>query len=321
MKAPQIVLIGLAFLLGVGAMAAFNLSSNESVKKKELEERLAAAQARVEELEKKASRPATASAIEDADGNGLRSAIPKTTGEEETEEPDKDATPEEQIAKLLNSKEARNLIKGFAGAMTSRADQWIGREINKYKEQFDLTDAQVASLNQKLTAMVKESTKDFQSQLDDESKSFQEIMESQGQFWQANEEKIDAMFKEELNEDQFAQYKEVQLTEKTKRVQRSADRELTRMDEDLELSPAQEDQVFAILVRESPEYDSAMTIEGVETGLPAEATGTDVTKDDAIRAVLTPEQAETYNAKAESGGYGRQRGGPWGGGGFGSGNR
>jgi len=37
-----------------------------------------------------------------------------------------------------------------------------------------------------------------------------------------------------------------------------------------------------------------------------------VTKEDAIRSVLTPEQTETYNSKVEDGGFSRGGRGRWG---------
>lgn len=314
MKTPQIVVIALAFVLGAGVMAAVSFNSGDD-SQKELEKKLATAEVRIKELEAEKPGPGKiATRIEDTGDKPLRSAIPQPS-EKEKDEVDEDASPEEKIAQLLNSKEARNLIKGFAGAMSGRADQFIGREIEKYRKQFDLSDAQAESIKNRMAAMVEENTKKFQSELDDENKSFQDIMQSQGQFWQENETEIESMLSEELNEDQFDQFKQVQLTEKTQRVQRSADYELKQMDESLDLSDAQEDQVFTILVQESPEYDPAMAIEGVETGLAPEATADDVTKDEAIRSVLTTEQAATYDTKQESGGFGQRRRNPWGGGG------
>jgi hypothetical protein len=55
-----------------------------------------------------------------------------------------------------------------------------------------------------------------------------------------------------------------------------------------------------------------MAIEGIETDLPAAALADDVTKEDAIRSVLSPEQTETYNAKVEDGGFSRGGRGRWG---------
>ena len=189
--------------------------------------------------------------------------------------------------------------------------QWIGGEIEKYTTKLDLSEAQAASIKKRMVSMVQENTKQFQAALDDQTKTTQEIMESQGDFWRQNEANIEEMLQEELSEDQFAQFQTEQLIERTERVQRSADRELAAIDKKLELDESQEDQVFAILVRESPEFDESMAIEGVESTLPPAATADDVSKDDAIRSVLNPEQVETYNSTVESGGFTRRRG-PWG---------
>ncbi len=310
MKSSQITLLILAFALGAGVMAAINLGGGDEG---DLERRLAAAEERNKTLEAQVSSAQPPAEPEPApEPKPTLSALPAPAGEGDADD-GAEESPEERIAKLFNSPEARSLMKGFAGAMSGRADQWIGREIGKYKEKLGLTDAQAASIKGRMLAMVEENTRKFQSDLDDNSRPMQEIMEAQGQFWRQNEDAIEAMLKEELTDDQFVQFERQQLEEKTKSVQWQADRELRRIDDALELSEAQEDQVFNILVRESPDYDPAMAIEGADTALPAAATAEDVTKEDAIRSVLTPDQTETYNSRLEDGGFGRRRG-PWGGG-------
>ena len=318
MKSTQWLFTILAFALGAGLVAALKPSGDKD--SKELAEKLAASEKRNSDLEAKslsAVPKAPAAAAEDdstREPKDLLSAV--TKGGEDGGEPEQ-LSPEEQIAKLFNSPEARNLIKGFAGAMSGRADQWIGGEVDKYKEKLDLTDAQSESITKRMVAMVQENTEKFQAELDDGSRSMQEIMESQGDFWRQNEDNIEVMLKEELNEEQFGQFKTEQLVERTGRVQRSADRELAAIDSKLELDDTQEDQVFDILVRTSPEYDEAMAIEGIEADIPAAALAEDTSKEDAIRAVLDPEQLETYDATLEDGGFNQRRRGPWGAGGFG----
>jgi hypothetical protein len=197
--------------------------------------------------------------------------------------------------------------------MTKGADRWIDGAVNDYKDKLNLTDAQADSIKARMAGLMEESSKKFQGDLDDDSRSLQEIMESQGDFWRNNEDEIETILKEELDTDQFAQFERQQLEEDTEGVQRRANWELGQLDQALELSEAQEDQVFGILVRQSDDYDEAMAIEGIETDLPAAAIADDVTKEDAIRSVLSPGQTETYNAKVEDGGFGRGgRGGRWG---------
>lgn len=312
MKPSQILIPIVAFLIGIGAMAAIKGGGKSTDNDAEL----AKLKAENEALKSRGSNAGSAAPIVANDspassGNTLSGLPAQAT--DGVKEPDPDAGPEEQIAKLFNSPEARNLMKGFAGAMKGRAGQWIGGEVDKYVEKLDLTDDQAANIKKRMTAMVDANTEKFQAQLDDDSKSMQDIMESQGDFWQQNEAEIEGMLKEELNEDQFAQFEREQLVEKTERVQRRADSELEKIDAAVELSDAQEDQVFDILVRQSPEYDAAMSIEGTETELPAAALADEVTKEDAIRSVLTPEQTETYNSNVESGAFNpRRRRGPWG---------
>ncbi len=233
--------------------------------------------------------------------------IIEETEDSEDEEP---AGPEEAFAQLLNSPEARKLMKGFAGAMSQGADRMIASEIENQKEKLGLSDSQTESIKDKMVSMVKEETKRFQSQLDDEDRSFGEIMESQGEFWSQNEPKINEIMKAELTDDQYATYEREQLVEKTNRVQRQATSELDRLNKTLELSEEQEDQVFGILVQKSSQYDESMAIEGIEATLPESANAEDITKEDAIRSVLNTEQTEKYNERLEKGGFGRR--GPWG---------
>ncbi|MDG1855123.1 MAG: hypothetical protein P8I97_13235 [Verrucomicrobiales bacterium] len=233
--------------------------------------------------------------------------IIEETEDSEDEEP---AGPEEAFAQLLNSPEARKLMKGFAGAMSQGADRMIASEIENQKEKLGLSDSQTESIKDKMVSMVKEETKRFQSQLDDEDRSFGEIMESQGEFWSQNEPKINEIMKAELTDDQYATYEREQLVEKTSRVQRQATSELDRLNKTLELSEEQEDQVFGILVQKSSQYDESMAIEGIEATLPESANAEDITKEDAIRSVLNTEQTEKYNERLEKGGFGRR--GPWG---------
>jgi len=310
MNSSQVLPIALAFAIGGGLVFALKPGGDN----KESEDKLAAAEKRIAELEARTAPKISAIAPEPIDTSKGAPITALLDDSAPVEEEDKPATAEEQMAKLFNSPEARNLMKGFAGAMSGRADQWIDGEMKKYKEKLGLTDAQMESIKGKMLAMVEENTESFQSALDDSSKSMQEIMESQGQFWRDNETEVEAMLKDELTDDQFADFEREQLVEKTKTVQRQADWELRRIDDAVELSETQEDQVFNILVRQSNDYDPAMAIEGADADLPPGATAAEVTKEDAIRSVLTPEQTETYNGKVESGGFGRRRG-PFGGGG------
>ena len=95
--------------------------------------------------------------------------------------------------------------------------------------------------------------------------------------------------------------KEMNSLEKTEGIQRRANWELERMDS-LDLSEEQEDQIFGILVQKSSQFDEAMEIEGISAELPEAARSDDVSKEDAIRSILNPDQLEKYNERVEKGG-------------------
>ena len=308
MKAPQIILIVLAFALGLGVMAVIPRDGNADNNKP------------ANEVQEKTTSTATSPAVNagSTSANNQKpveklSALPDpAAGDGNNDDQDEDINPEDAIAQLFNSPEARSLMKRFAGAMTRGADRFIEGAVDDYTEKLNLTDAQAGSIKAKMASLMEESSKKFQGELDDDSRSIQEIMETQGDFWRNNEEEIEGILKEELSAEQFEQFEREQLEEDTERVQGRANWELGRLDQALELTEAQEDQVFGILVRQSDDYDEAMAIEGIATDLPAAALAEDVTKEDAIRSVLTPEQTETYNSKVEDGGFSGGGRGRWG---------
>ena len=305
MKTTQFMFMALSFVLGLGVMALLR-TDKESQK-------ATSSNQSSSEIENKGKKTGSNSSTSNLISNVP--SKPKNTPfkiNEDLEDPEDEEPegPEEAFAQLLNSPEARKLMKGFAGAMSRGADRMISSEVEKQKEKLGLSDDQAESIQGKLVSMVQDETKRFQSQLDDENRSFGEIMESQGEFWSQNEPKIDEIMKAELNDDQYALYEREQLVEKTNRVQRQATSELDRLNRTLELTEEQEDQVFGILVQKSSEYDESMAIEGISATLPESANAEDISKEDAIRSVLNADQTEKYNERLENGGFGRRGG--WG---------
>jgi len=296
--------MALSFVLGLGVMALFR-SDKDTGNANSSKESSPGKEKSVDKTSSNKTQSPLISNIPDKPKN-IPFEIKEEDDGSEDEEP---AGPEEAFAQLLNSPEARKLMKGFAGAMSQGADRMIASEIENQKEKLGLSDSQAESIQEKMVSMVKEGTKRFQSQLDDENSSFVEIMESQGEFWSQNEPEINEIMKAELSDDQYATYEREQLVEKTERVQRQATSELDRINKTLELSEEQEDQVFGILVQKSSEYDESMAIEGIEASLPESANAGDITKEDAIRSVLNPEQTGKYNEQLEKGGF--ERRGPW----------
>ncbi len=217
--------------------------------------------------------------------------------------------PADALANLFNSKEARGFMKQMSVGFAKRGEQWIDQGIAEYTEKLGLSDAQVSSLKSGLTQQMKEQTDAFTAKLDDENMSMPEIMQEQREVMRGQEDVMAEILKEELDADQFADFEREQMIEKTQRVQRDSDRELTRLDGKLELTESQEDQVFGILVQTNSDFDQSMQIEGAGSSL---SVGEDTAKEDAIRSVLDAEQTEKYNADLEA--QQNRRSNPFGGG-------
>ncbi|MEC7857075.1 MAG: hypothetical protein VYA96_04940, partial [Verrucomicrobiota bacterium] len=302
MKLSQLaIFMGLSFALGIGVMAIFQSDDKN--------QKTASTEPSQKKVPQKTNDLTNSSKTNIANGlsNSPKTTKPKIVEIENNDEDEEPAGPEEAFAKLLNSPEARSLMKGFAGAMSRGADRMIAAEMESQKEKLDLTDAQVDSIKEKMVTIIQDETKRFQSDLDDDNRSFAEIMQSQGDFWEKNEPKINALLKEELTDEQFANYERNELVEKTEGIQRRANWELERMNS-LDLSEEQEDQIFGILVQKSSQFDEAMEIEGISAELPEAARSDEVSKEDAIRSILNPDQLEKYNERVEKGGFGRGRG-------------
>ena len=320
MKISPLVLSLVAFLAGAALFAAIGqLKPGDEA---DLSEQLSLAQAEIDDLKARLATRQETSKL-----SSLPSAIPPkvetvASGDEDStlastasdegggdgdEEEEQD--PADAIANLLNSKEARGFMKQMSVGFSKRGEQWIEQGESEYTEKLGLSDEQVGRLKARLTAQMKDQTDAFTAKLDDENLSMQEIMEEQRDVMRGQEDVMAEILKEELDEDQFAEFEREQLVEKTQRVQRDSDRELTRLDSTLDLTESQEDQVFGILVQTNSDYDGSMQIEGAET---IAVVGEDTVKEDAIRSVLDAEQTEKYNADLEQ--RQNQRRGPFGGG-------
>ena len=319
MKTSQILLLVVAFVLG-GALV-FGISKiggGESDGNGGLQAKLDAANQQIARLQvalnSKKEEPKLSALASEVTNTDLKPEVVAEKGEEEESGEGEVADIATAISDFANSKQGRNIMKMMSQRFSSQMEVGIEREISKYTEKLNLSDTQVASLKERFSANMKEQMEQFNTKLDNENLSMQEIMEEQGEVMRGQEDVMEGILREELSEEQFALFEHEQLVEKTERVQRDSDRELSRLDRELDLTPEQEDQVFGILVQTNSDYDESMGIQGAGDAAPLDE---GVERDDAIRAVLTPEQAETYNENQER----RQRN-PWAGrGGFGGGGR
>jgi hypothetical protein len=103
---------------------------------------------------------------------------------------------------------------------------------------------------------------------------------------------LETVMAETLTGPDRTKYQAEHMAARVERVQAEADRRVTRLNDVVKLDNAQQDQVFAIMARGSEDFDPAMQFEGLSgetTPLPPGQS-----RDDAIRAVLRPDQRHQY---------------------------
>lgn len=105
---------------------------------------------------------------------------------------------------------------------------------------------------------------------------------------------LDDMMATVLNPEQHAAYHTDRLQERAGNVEKEANRRVSRLDGLVGLDEAQQDQVFAIMARSSADYDPAMQFEGLGSDAGVLSDGT--SRDEAILAVLRPDQREAWEA-------------------------
>lgn len=99
-----------------------------------------------------------------------------------------------------------------------------------------------------------------------------------------------------LTDEQKKSWEGQKLETKAQQLERTATRQLDRMNA-LNLDESQKDQVFDILVKKNPQYDSALSVHGLEND--GTATDDGKSQDEAIAALLREDQMEEWNKMQE----------------------
>ena len=103
---------------------------------------------------------------------------------------------------------------------------------------------------------------------------------------------IDEFMSNTLTGEVRTKYQTDRLKQRVEQVQAEADRRVSRLNSVVNLDDTQQDDVFAIMARSSPDFDPSMQIEGLGGDNSKFAPGQP--RDDAIRNVLRPEQRQQY---------------------------
>jgi hypothetical protein len=106
---------------------------------------------------------------------------------------------------------------------------------------------------------------------------------------------LDRMMEGMLTGDELAAYKADRMVERIQNVQNEAEQKVSRLHGEVELDEKQQDQIFSIMAKSSPDFDPAMRFEGLGDDTAALTPGQ--SRHDAILAVLRPEQRQQYEER------------------------
>lgn len=107
---------------------------------------------------------------------------------------------------------------------------------------------------------------------------------------------LDAFMETTLSGDKLAAFKSERATEKAARIQQEADMRVERINSIVQLDDSQRDQVFGIMARNSPDFDSSIKLEGASGDIGNLPAGS---REEATLAVLRPDQREAYQAERQ----------------------
>jgi hypothetical protein len=167
-----------------------------------------------------------------------------------------------------------------------RADSLIGELARKY----DLKPRQQETLQQWFSEKSRTDRKKWNDLISSDDTTYIQWVKSMRN--DRTDEGLDPVMEELLKGPQLEAFKAERLEERSQRVQQYADRQVQRINNLVQLDPAQTDRLFGIMAQSSPDYDSSIRLEGV-TGEIAPA---NLHPRDALKSVLRPDQLAEYEA-------------------------
>jgi hypothetical protein len=166
----------------------------------------------------------------------------------------------------------------------------------RFADELGLSDSQKAALHEEFRALSRQKTEDFIEKLRDNETSLFGLMKESAQWENSLSPEIDAIYKEQLSETQYAQYEEKRLVERTQRVGDRADAQLDQLNNRIkDLTGAQQDQIYTIMARRSPYYQEGMEIQtesGSTQGRPRIESSEEMNTE--IEKVILPHQRDEW---------------------------
>ena len=171
----------------------------------------------------------------------------------------------------------------------SRADSLIGELARKY----DLNPNQQEALQKWFSEKSRADRKKWNDLISSDDTTYLQLVKAMRN--DRTDAGLDPVMEGLLQGPQLEAFKAERLEEKSQRVQQYADMQVQRINNLVQLDPAQTDQLFGIMAQSSPDYDASIRLEGA-TGEIAPA---NLHPRDALKSVLRPDQLAIYEADRE----------------------
>lgn len=171
-----------------------------------------------------------------------------------------------------------------------RIDSMTGELARKY----NLTEQQQTALKVWFDGKAQEEAKRWTDLLGRDDTGLEQMMRAARDV--RPDEGLDKFMEGVLSGDKLTAFKTERMTERAERLQRETDMKVQRLDSLVKLDDGQRDKVFAVMARNSRDYDPSMALEGTTGELSATPVGN---KQAAMLAILTPDQRATYDGERQ----------------------
>lgn len=171
-----------------------------------------------------------------------------------------------------------------------RIDSMTGELARKY----DLSEQQQTALKVWFDGKAQEEAKRWTDLLGRDDTGLEQMMRAARDV--RPDEGLDKFMEGVLSGEKLTSFKTERMTERAERLQRDTDMKVQRLDSLVKLDDVQRDKVFAVMARNSRDYDPSMALEGTTGELAATPVGN---KHAAMLAILTPDQRATYDGERQ----------------------
>ena len=159
-------------------------------------------------------------------------------------------------------------------------------------EAYQLNTAQQEALKQWLGERAIQDGEAFRATVYGENATFEDFIRASK--YQRPDNALDEFMERTLTGTTKERFVSDRLRERAQRVENVANNRVNLVSAAVQLDPAQQDRVFAIMARSSPEFDPRMKFDGLGSDISTIRPGSD--REQAIRNVLRPDQLTRYNA-------------------------